>query len=289
MSVVIVGSLHHDVVAWAPHRPAPGETVAGTRWEPRFGGKGGNQAVAAAEAGAVVRMLGAVGRDAFGATLRDGLRRGGVDDARVATLDAPSGMSVAVVDGAGEYGAVIVSGANILIDPAGLADDGLWAGAALLLLQNEVTEALNEAAAREARARGVRLCLNAAPARPLGSLEGLVDILVVNAVEAEALTGLAVASLAEAEAAARALAARVPVAVVTAGAHGVAVAEGAASFARPAEPVAVAGTHGAGDRFVGAMAAALAAGSPLAQAVARASHAAARHVAGLGAGLSPRA
>jgi ribokinase len=106
-----------------------------------------------------------------------------------------------------------------------------------------------------------------------------VDILVVNAVEAEALAGRPVAALEDAEAAARVLAARLPVAVVTAGAHGVAVAEGAASFARPAERVVARGTHGAGDRFVGTLVARLAAGASLEDAVAEASRAAARHVA----------
>jgi ribokinase len=287
--VVVVGSLHHDIMVAAPHRPAAGETVAGTAWHRKFGGKGGNQAVAAARAGAPVRMLGAVGDDAFGAFLRERLRAGGVDDALVATLaGAGSGISVAISDPSGDYGAVIVSGANLLIDPGPLASAAFWQGAAVLMLQNEVSEELNLAAATAARARGVRVCLNAAPARPLGLLAKVVDLLVVNAGEAEALSGLPVADLDGAARAAERLVEEVPVAVVTAGGRGVAAAGRAeAPFARPAEPVAVVSAHGAGDAFAGTLCAALARGASLAEAVGQANGAAARHVAGLGAPPSP--
>ncbi|EYD76144.1 Ribokinase [Rubellimicrobium mesophilum DSM 19309] len=283
--VLVVGSLHYDIMVAAPHRPVAGETVQGERWFPKFGGKGGNQAVAAARAGAPVRMLGAVGDDAFGAFLREGLSRGGVDDRWVATLPGEgSGMSVAVSDASGDYGAVIVSGANLRIDPARLEDDGLWAGMGLLMLQNEVSEALNLAAARAARARGVRVCLNAAPYRPLHpGLVGALDILIANALEAEALSKRAVAGLDQAEEAAERLARAVPIVVVTAGGDGVAVAESrSGSFALPAERVTPVSTHGAGDLFAGALAAALMDGAPLREAVERANRAAARHVAGLG-------
>lgn len=282
--VVVVGSLHYDIMVAAPHRPAAGETVQGDRWFPKFGGKGGNQAVAAARAGAAVRMLGAVGEDAFGAFLRARLRDGGVDDAFVATLPGlGSGMSVAITDATGDYGAVIVSGANLGIDEGRLGEEGLWAGAGLLVLQNEVAPATNLAAARAARARGLRVCLNAAPYRPLPpDLADLIDLLVVNALEARSLSAVAVEDLEGAQQAARALSRRFPVAVVTAGGAGVAVAErGGAAFARPAERVTLVSTHGAGDVFTGALAAALVEGEELSEAVARASLAAARHVAGL--------
>ena len=282
--VIVVGSLHYDIMVWASHRPAAGETVTGERWAPKFGGKGGNQAVAAARAGAPTRMVSAVGDDAFGPVLRDQLRQGGVDDAHVATLlDKASGMSVAVSDATGDYGAVIVSGANLLIDPASLEADGLWSGAGMLVLQNEVADDLNVAAATAARARGVRVCLNAAPYRPLpASLVALVDVLVVNALEAESLSGVAVNDLGGAEAAARALARTYPVAVVTAGGDGVAVADRSGSdFTLAAEKVTLVSTHGAGDMFTGTLAAGLAAGVPIRDAVAVANGRAARHVAGL--------
>ena len=206
--VVVVGSLHYDIMVDAPDRPRKGETVTGYAWRPKFGGKGGNQAVAAAKAGAEVRMAGAVGADEFGRFLLDALGAGGVDASRVARLpEAGSGMSVAISDAGGDYGAVIVSGANLLVDPAALAEPGLWQGARALILQNEMPDAINIAAARAARTAGATVCLNAAPYRPLpGELAALVDLLVVNAIEAEQLGGLAVTDLASAAAAAEALA-----------------------------------------------------------------------------------
>ena len=285
LGVLVVGSLHYDIMVAAPHRPAAGETVQGQRWHPKFGGKGGNQAVAAARAGVPVRMLGAVGDDAFGDFLRESLRRGSVDDSFVDTLPGQgSGMSVAICDATGDYGAVIVSGTNLEIDPARLDDDELWEGAAMLVLQNEVTEGLNLAAARSAQAQGVRVCLNAAPYRALSSeMASTIDILVVNAIEAEALSGVPVEELSGAHNAARKLTEKFLVVVVTAGGNGVAVAErNGESFTLAAEPITVVSTHGAGDVFTGALVAALGNGFPVAQAIAEANRTAADHVAGRG-------
>jgi ribokinase len=151
--IVVVGSLHYDIMVDAPDRPRKGETVTGYAWRPKFGGKGGNQAVAAAKAGATVRMAGAVGDDDFGQFVLDRLEASGVDRSRVVQLtDVGSGMSVAISDAGGDYGAVIVSGANLRIKEADLADPGLWTGARALILQNEVPEAVNLAAARAAKA-----------------------------------------------------------------------------------------------------------------------------------------
>jgi len=104
--VVVVGSLHYDIMVDAPDRPRKGETVTGLAWRPKFGGKGGNQAVAAATAGADVRMVGAVGDDDFGRFLLANLSSAGVDASRVARIDGrASGMSVAISDSSGDYGA----------------------------------------------------------------------------------------------------------------------------------------------------------------------------------------
>ena len=128
--VVVVGSLHYDIMVDAPDRPRKGETVTGTAWRPKFGGKGGNQAVAAAQAGADVRMAGAIGDDGFGAFLLEKLQAGGVDPQHIAKLPAVgSGMSVAISDAEGDYGAVIVSGANLEISHDAVADPALWDGA----------------------------------------------------------------------------------------------------------------------------------------------------------------
>jgi ribokinase len=263
-AVVVVGSLHYDIMVDAPDRPRKGETIAGRSWAPKFGGKGGNQAVAARRQGVPTAMVGAVGDDSFGTALLAGLDRAKVDRKNVAVLSGiGSGMSVAIFDDDGDYGAVIVSGANLTIAPDQAGAELLSQGK-VLVLQNEIPEIVNEAIARHARNLGVATILNAAPARPFTtSLPDLVDILVVNAIEAEMLGGGDVSSLETAACAAERLAARFKTVVVTAGGDGV------GSFARlgrvlklPGIRVAVASTHGAGDAFVGTLAARLAVGDP---------------------------
>lgn len=279
--VLVVGSLHHDILIEADHLPRRDETAVGRRWYPKFGGKGGNQAVAAARAGAAARMCGAVGRDGFGAFLLAALDAGGVDRRFVAELPGTgSGMSVAVQDAGGDYAATIVSGANLLIDPGVLTDPALWSGVRVLVLQNEVAEAVNLAAATEARRRGIRTVLNAAPARPLPrALRVLVDLLIVNAVEAEMMGSAPVTDLAGALEAARDLAAGFDSVIVTAGAQGLAAWTAEDDrITLPARKVAVVSSHGAGDAFTGSLAAALARGRTLAEAAAVASEAAAAHV-----------
>lgn len=282
-NALVLGALHYDIMVETSHLPRRDETAIGRRWYPKFGGKGGNQAVALARAGVPTRMAGAIGDDDFGRFLRAGLQAAGVDDRFVATLPgAGSGMSVALLDDAGDYAATIVSGANLAIDAASLREEALWEGVGLLVLQNEVPEALNLAAATEARRRGLPVLLNAAPFRPLpDNLLAALDLLVVNAVEAEALGTPPVASLADAETAARQLSHLAPQVIVTAGQHGLAAADSAGIVTIPAENVVVVSSHGAGDAFIGALAAALLSGDPLARACAAASRAAARHVAGL--------
>lgn len=277
---VVVGSLHYDIVVDAPHRPAAGETVTGTAWRPVFGGKGGNQATAVVAAGIPCRMVSAVGDDGFGIFLRDRLRAAGVDDIHVATLPGQgSGMSVAIMDAGGDYGAVIVSGTNMAIDPAGLEHEDLWEGATHLVLQNEIPEALNIAAAQAAHARGLSVVLNAAPARTLSDvLVQIIDILVVNAGEAEALCGIAVVSLDTAQDAAKALSERFRVVIVTAGGDGVAVAGVNGRYSEPGHCVTLISTHGAGDCFIGTMIARLVEQNALPDAVASANLAAAKHV-----------
>lgn len=282
-TVLVIGSLHHDIMVEADHLPRRDETAIGRRWYPKFGGKGGNQAVAAARTGVACRMLGAVGADGFGLYLRAGLQAGGVDDRFVATLpDIGSGMSVAIQDASGDYAATIVSGANLQIDPAALADPGLWQGVTLLILQHEVSDALNLAAARAAQARHVPVLLNAAPARTLPeALVPLVDLLVVNAVEADMMGAGAVTDLASAADAARQLSHRFAKVIVTAGSLGLAAATcDDGGFRLEAEKVQVVSSHGAGDAFVGTLGAGLARGTPFRAAVEAASRAAARHVSG---------
>ena len=184
-TILVIGSLHHDIMLDAEHLPQVGETVTGSRWHTKFGGKGGNQAVAAATAGAHVRMVSAVGRDAFAKPLLQALDAAEVDRRWVAEVaEVSSGMSVAISNAQGDYGAVIVSGANLEVDVSELSEESLWEHVGLLCLQNEINEAVNIAAASIARARSIPVCLNAAPARELpDTLLRSIDILVVNEIE----------------------------------------------------------------------------------------------------------
>jgi len=279
-TVLVVGSLHYDIFVEAPHRPEAGETVTGHRWFPKSGGKGGNQATAIAGTGCRCRMVSAVGRDDFATFLMDRLAAAGVETDRVQVTDgAGSGMSVAIADAGGDYGAVIVSGSNLLIEPAVFDDPCLWDDVGYLILQNEVPEEINLAAARAARSRGIEIVLNAAPARPMGmELLSLVDVLVVNAGEARMMCGVHVDAIAAAERAALLLAEHFPVAIVTAGGNGVAAASGKEAFFEPAHKVEVISTHGAGDHFIGNFVSSRLSGQSLRGAIRHANNAAAAHI-----------
>src|SRR5579864_2257282 len=167
--VIVCGSLHLDIMLYASALPRLDETVAGTRWEQTCGGKGGNQAVMAARAGARTAMIGRVGDDAFGRRLLQNLAEAGVDASEVhVDPEAGSGMSAAIIQDDGDYGAVIVSGANLHNSAESL--DEQWKtldGARVLVLQNEIPESVNLAAATAARASGASVVLNAAPARTM--------------------------------------------------------------------------------------------------------------------------
>lgn len=278
----MLGSLHLDILVHAPDRPKKGETLPGSGWAYKAGGKGGNQAVAAAQFGADASMIGRVGDDDFGRRLLSHLRDAGVDASHVRTdPGAGSGMSVAIIDAEGDYGAVIVSGVNLRLGEDDLrgAEDVIQ-NARVLVLQNEIPGATNVAAAELAKRHQVCVILNAAPARPLEpALAANVDLLVVNAVEAEMICGVAVTSLREAIEAAALLSKQVANVVVTAGGLGLAVAErGDTPHAEGAHPVRLVDTHGAGDAFIGALAARWAGGVPVAEAVCFANAAAALFV-----------
>ncbi len=277
--VIVVGSLHYDVMVKAADRPRKGETVLGSAWWPKCGGKGGNQAVEAALTGAATLMIGAIGDDDFGVALSAHLQRSGVDVAGVGVIaGAPSGMSVAIEDAGGDYGAVVVSGVNQLF----AVDEGVaagWTDADVVVLQNEIAPATNLDAARLAKAAGARVIHNAAPAMALDpAFAALVDLLVVNAIEAEMSGGGVVSDLRSAEAAAHRLATGRRTVVVTAGGAGVAWAGPEGGGSQAALPVVVRSTHGAGDCFVGVLAASLSRGEAIATAIARANAAAGRLV-----------
>ena len=281
-TVVVLGSLHYDIMVEAPDRPVKGETVTGTRWYPKFGGKGGNQAVAAQYHGADTRLISATGNDNFADYLHARLAQASISSEYVARLDnVATGMSVAIQDAEGDYGAVIVSGANLAMSTDIVDNPAIWHDAAILLLQNEVPESLNIVAARKARELGLTVCLNAAPAREMSSeFLALVDVLIVNAIEAEALGSDVVDSLAAAASAALTLSHQFATVIVTAGGDGVAgCSADSGSFELAAKPVDVVSTHGAGDVFSGVLCAELAGDTPLKDAISIANSAAADHVA----------
>ena len=280
--VIVCGSLHLDIMLYAPTLPRPDETVTGQRWERKCGGKGGNQAVVAARAGARTAMIGRIGADDFGAQLRAHLEAVGVEHSAVTTdAETGSGMSAAIVQDDGDYGAVIVSGSNLRVDPQAAA--GAWTqlgGARVLLLQNEAPEAVSIAVARAAKAAGAKVLLNAAPARAMSAdLLSLIDILIVNRVEAAMLAEVAVETREGAFVAASRLAAFGRSIIVTLGGGGLVVQPHAEpAFWIAPKPVKVVSTHGAGDCFVGSLATRLARGDDLRAAAEFANLAAAAHV-----------
>jgi ribokinase len=267
-AVTVLGSLNTDISLLVPHLPGPGETVlaaAGATFG--AGGKGANQAVAAARLGAAAEMVGCCGADEFGARLRSGLQAEGIGVAGLrAVPGAASGLALITVDPAGENSIAVAAGAN------GLAGDAEVAAAFavpcdVLVLSAEIPAPVLGAALRRARSAGVRTLLNLAPV-PDGAA-GLVaerpDWLVVNAQEAAALGGRSPGGVA----AAAGLAARLGGghAVVTLGAAGAVLAGPSGTAAVPGFRVTAVDTVGAGDAFVGALAVVLAGGLDPAAAV----------------------
>ena len=277
--VVVVGSLHLDVVATAPRLPAKDETVMGETIEFVCGGKGGNQAMAASRHGARTTMLGRVGGDPFAASLVENLRRAGVDTSLVQhDQEAMSGFSVAIVGADGEYGAVVVSAANRSLSPDGFA---FPQGAGILVLQNEVPEAVNRAVAAEARDNGATVVLNAAPMRSMApELMRLVDLLIVNRIEAGELFATPIHTARDAlDAVERATTGVTGQMIVTLGSDGLVHRDlGGGVRHHAVRRVPVVSAHGAGDAFVGALCARMAAHAPMEDAIAYAQAAAAQFV-----------
>ncbi len=263
--VLVVGSLNQDLTVPVPRHPRPGETVLGGDLALHPGGKGANQAVAAARMGAAVRMIGRVGADAFGRGLVENLKTEGVDVSGVRALeDAPTGTALIAVGPGGENAIVVSPGANARLRPEDLSP-AEFASARVLLLQLEVPLDTVLEAARLGKEAGARVVLNAAPARALPeALLARVDLLVVNEHEAATLLKAAPAETPGAALAlARRLSRQVPAAVVTLGEKGLAYAGQEDSGTLPAFPVQAVDTTAAGDAFAGALAAALAEGAAL--------------------------
>jgi ribokinase len=269
--ILVVGSSNTDMIVRVPRIPRPGETVLGRGFSMAGGGKGANQAVAAARAGGRVTFVARVGDDVFGERALGGFAADGIDTRFVLrTPGAASGIALIDVDDRGENSISVASGANALLSAADVgAAAGALAAADLVLLQLESPIEAVEAALRRAGEAGVPVILNPAPARPLEDrLLARVSVLTPNETEAELLSGIAVRDEGGVRAAAALLRARGPRAVVVSlGARGVyALAPEFEGFL-PAFRVEAVDTTAAGDVFNGALAVALAEERPLAEAL----------------------
>ncbi|MFF2408599.1 ribokinase [Streptomyces sp. NPDC058092] len=271
-AIAVLGSTNLDLVAYVARAPERGETVTGRELRTIPGGKGANQAVAAARAGADVTMIGAVGDDAYGTLLRSSLEHAGVDTDLLHTAEGPSGTAHIVVDDTGSNSIVVVPGANGTVTGLGPGEMAAIAGADLLLLQLELPLSAVLEGARVAHAQGVRTILTPSPVQPLPSeLLDCVDVLIPNEHEAAALSGSA-----DPGAAAQILLGQVPAVVITLGSKGcLYAARGGEPVLFPAPEVTAVDTTGAGDTFVGTLAVALGERRPVPESLAWASSAAA--------------
>ncbi|HEU4816518.1 ribokinase [Janthinobacterium sp.] len=282
--IVVIGSINMDLVLRVPRMPLPGETLTGGAFRTIPGGKGANQAVACARlsgkvAGAQqVAMVGCVGDDAFGATLRAALVGDGIIDSHISTLPGvASGIASILVDDNGQNSIVIAGGANDLLSPAHIdAAKELIEQADIVVLQLETPMATVVHAIKLARSLGKTVVLNPAPAAslPEGVLE-LVDYLIPNEIEAAMLAGVSPEG-----ADAQALAAALQKlgsdnVIITLGSKGVHAALYGGDFTFPAEVVQAVDTTAAGDTFIGGFVAGLASGMDEAEAIQQGQRAAA--------------
>ncbi len=269
--VVSLGGINIDLVTVADRFPAAGETVVGNRFLTYPGGKGANQAVAAARMGAPTAMVGRVGNDLFGPQVTNSLAAAGVDVAAVTVApDVSTGIAAISIDAAGQNQIIQVLGANDTCGPAETERVGNFLDSlSVLLLQLEVSVELSLQVAQAAAAAGKTIILDPSPVRPLpAAFYDCCSIITPNETDAAALVGFLVTDLDSAAKAADTLLSRgVGAAIVTLGEQGAYYATADGGKYQPAYPVNAVDSVGAGDAFNGALAAALAAGQTLPQAV----------------------
>jgi ribokinase len=269
-TLIVLGSANRDYTVTVERQPHPGETVLGGALNVAMGGKGANQAVAAARAGAKPVFVLAVGSDSVGADTLAELTARGVDVSHARTVDAPTGVALITVSADGENTIVVAPGANAALDPADVAKvvASIANASSVLLCQLEISPDVVSAAATEIEKAGGRFVLNLSPSRYVSpKLLGLADPLILNETEAADLASSAIDSPADAITVATRLLATSRSVVITLGSDGAIVADASGVSHSPAERVTVVDTTGAGDAFAGALAAALVAGATLASAV----------------------
>jgi len=270
--IVVFGSINVDMTIPVAHLPEPGETVLGPGYRLVPGGKGANQALAAARAGAHVMMVGKVGRDSMADVALAELRRGGVDLQLTKPDDQPTGCAMICVDRSGRNMIVVASGANLATVESQVPDDLLRPGNTVVL-QMEVWPSQNWAMVARAAARGARVLLNAAPAGPIpGIALAALDWLVVNEVESVTVAAALGLGALPPRQAARAIARAAGITViVTLGGEGAVAYDHDGDWSVGVLPIVPVDTTAAGDAFVGAFAAAMDAGADLPTALIEAS------------------
>jgi len=249
-SIVVLGSLHYDIFIKSNAIPKIGETVLAEKWFPKLGGKGANQAVALNKESIKVKFISAIGDDFFSEFLLTRLQEENISLENISKVKGNSGISVAISNKSGDYSAVVVSGVNLEIPDALLYDDRLWKDASFLIIQNEIKEEMNLAAAKEAKKRNIKVFFNAAPAKKINhKLFECVDILLVNEIEAQQLSEDYSSNF---YTIATKLSNIVSKVIITLGSDGVILCE---KYNKPIHikgfPVNVKSAHGAGDYFAG--------------------------------------
>jgi len=264
--ILVVGSLNADLVVRAPRFPQPGETISGEDLQVIAGGKGANQAVAAARLGSSVSMLGRVGKDSFGDLLVDNLKSNHVDAQLVQRDDASTGTAIIIVDSNGQNSIILSAGANGKVSAEDLAS---FPDHKLLLLQLEIPLETVLSAAKRAHENGLRVILNPAPAQVIPTeLVALADFIIPNETELSLLTGMDVKDVSSTEQAAHVLLQRgAKSVIVTLGSKGALIVSNTQVTHVDTYKVNVVDTTAAGDAFIGGFATALLKNKSLEEAV----------------------
>lgn len=274
--ILVVGSLHLDVIVDLPRLPQPDETLVGEKVTYRFGGKGGNQALAAAKIDVPVSMAGRIGNDKFGKQIYDTLLNHKVDLDGLITADQPTGMSVALIGSDGIYSAVVVSGVNQTID---LSEIPIPNDLSVLVLQNEINPSANFEIAKKI-SKSAYIILNAAPAlTPNKEFFNQIDLLIVNRLEAKMLLSDKIRAFDSLKALKKLQNLGPKEVIITLGADGyMGISKDGDIFSKPGIKVDVISTHGAGDSFVGTLAAFICKGKTISVAAQYAQASSALHV-----------
>lgn len=268
--ILVIGSLNMDLVTETPLLPAIGETVLGSGFMTAFGGKGANQAVAAARLGGEVTLVGCVGNDMFGKDILAHLKKEHVNTDNIQVLDGSATGVATIVVHQGNNSIIVTSGANFRLTTEMIDSvSSLIEESALLLMQFEIPQECVEHAIRIASRCGTKVLLNPAPARILpDSLFAQVDIITPNEIECEHLTGIPVRDIESAKKAAAVLLGKgLKQVIVTLGSNGAVLADGSGALHRAGYPVRALDTTAAGDSFTGALAVGLSEGMDIPSAV----------------------